>query len=349
MDMENHDQALNISMSNRMFVDDSFNELYSDTILKKVTMVFYFAGSILGLLLEVGIIWYERYGNHRYRTVISQLFSTISWLVVAYLLIVHLPEGIRYLVGPLDPTYCDVHNLLKNFIASCTVLTLDCIIVLRYIFIFKWKGLVVVNDDMITCFLQLTILIGGLWIAAVKRLSLGRMPLNYFMCTGMNPNEINKSELVPKKYDTSGLLVCVSFVLHILVFAKIFMYQREMEKKLSSIKLGIIKSSGVIVPPLNSAWTAENQKRSLTLPKSMGDLLTQFLCLAYVVSYTVLHFVMNGMTLAELNEYQNRWIIYWNQLIGTSVVVLGISTTYYIRNPYVSKAIWRNIKENLRL
>ena len=349
MDMENHDQALNISMSNRMFVDDCFNELYSDTILKKVTMVFYFAGSILGLLLEVGIIWYERNGNHRHRTVINQLVSTISWLVVSYILIVHLPEGIRYLVGPLDPTYCDVHNLLKNFIASCTVLTLDCIIVLRYIFIFKWKGLVVVNDDLITCFLQLTILIGGLWIAAVKHLSLGRMPLNYFMCTGMNPNEINKSELVPKKYDTLGLLVCVSFVLHIFVFAKIFMYERTMEKKISSIKLGIMKSSGNIVPPLNSAWTAENRKKSLTLPKSMGDLLTQFLCLAYVTSYTILLFVMNKMSPAGLNEYQNRWIIYWNQLIGTSVAVLGISATYYLRNPSVSKAIWRNIKENLGL
>ena len=347
--MEDHDEALNISMPIRMSEDDCFNELYSDTILKKVTMVFYFAGSIFGLLLEFGIIWYERNGNHRYRTVINQLFSTISWLVVSYILTVYIPEGIRYLIGPLDATYCDVHNLLKNFISNCIVLTLDSIIILRYIIIFKWKSLVVVNDDLIACFLQLTILIGGLWIAAVKRLSLGRMPLNYFMCTGVNPNEINRIHNQSKKYDASGLLACVSFVLHIFVFAKIFMYERTMEKKISSIKLGIMKSSGNTVPPLNSAWTAENRKKSLTLPKSMGDLLTQFLCLAYVTSYTILLFVMNKMSPAGLNEYQNRWIIYWNQLIGTSVAVLGISATYYIRNPSVSKAIWRNIKENLGL
>ena len=352
MDLENHDEALNIFMSIRMFEGDYFKDLYSDTLLKKITIVFFFAGSIFGLLLEAGIIWYERNGNHRYRTAINQLFSTISWLVVLYILIVYIPEGIRYLIGPLDATYCDVHNFLKNFFWNCAVLTLDCIITLRYIIIFKWKNLAVVNDDLITRFLQLTILIVGLWITAVKRLSLGRMPMNYFMCTGINPDETNgnnKSGIVHKQYDTSGLLVCVSFVLHIFVFTKIFLYERKMEKKINSIKLGIIKSSGNIVPTVNSAWAAENQKRSLTLPKSMGDLLTQFLCLAHVFSSTILLFVMNKMSPAGLNEYQNRWIIYWNQLIGTSVVVLGISTTYYIRNPYVSKAIWRNIKENLRL
>ena len=158
---------MNISTPTQMIEEDHFKELYSDTLLKNVTLLFFFAGCIFGLILEFGIIWYERNGNHRYRTVINQLFSTLSWLVVSYILFVYIPEGIRYLTGPLNATHCDVHNFLAQFISSCIVLTLDCIILLRYIFIFKWTRFAVVNDDLIAGFLQLTIVMVGLWMSAV--------------------------------------------------------------------------------------------------------------------------------------------------------------------------------------
>ena len=57
---------------------DFFQEMYSDSILKQLTMVLFVTGASLGLALEFGIIWYEKNGDHRYRTVINQLFSTIS-------------------------------------------------------------------------------------------------------------------------------------------------------------------------------------------------------------------------------------------------------------------------------
>lgn len=119
------------------FEDDFFKELYSESTLKHFTIAIFFFGSIFGLFLEFGLIWYEKYGNNRYRTVINQLFSFVSWLVVAYIVFVYIPEGIRYLIGPLSETFCDVHNLLKNVLSICLVLTLDLIIIHRYISIFK--------------------------------------------------------------------------------------------------------------------------------------------------------------------------------------------------------------------
>ena len=350
--MENSKHIMNSSITTGMIEEDYFKELYTDTILKKMAILFFFAGTIFGLMLELGIIWYERNGNHRYRTVINQLFSTISLLVVAYILFVYIPEGIRYFIGPLDATYCDVHNFLKDFIWNCTFLTLDCIILLRYIFIFNWKSFAVVNDDLITCFLQLTILVVGLWISVVKRFSLGKMSMNYFMCAGINPdgeNANNNSEVIPKKFDTCGLLICISFVLHIFVFAKIFLYQREMERKMIKIKLGSINSSENIGSPLKFAWENGCQNRSSNMPKSMADLLTQILCLTFLTGSGITVFVMNKMSSNELNEYQNRWIVYWNQLVGEAVAVLGISATYYTRNPSVSKGIWRHLRENFGL
>ena len=92
--------TINKSSSFNKFEDDFFKELYSESTLKHITISIFFFGSIFGLILEFGLIWYEKYGNNRYRTVINQLFSFVSWLVVAYIVSVYIPEGIRYLIGP---------------------------------------------------------------------------------------------------------------------------------------------------------------------------------------------------------------------------------------------------------
>ena len=95
---------------------DFFKDLYSDSGLKQVTMAIFYIGVLFGWILDFGIIWYERVGgNQRYRTAINQLFSTVSWIVVSFIFFVYIPEGARFLVGPLDPTICDFHVFLKNF------------------------------------------------------------------------------------------------------------------------------------------------------------------------------------------------------------------------------------------
>ena len=53
----------------------------------------------------------------------------------------------------------------------------------------------------------------------VKMMSVGKMPLNYFMCLGKDPNEDNNAEppdLVFRKFDTAGIVVVVSFILNII-------------------------------------------------------------------------------------------------------------------------------------
>ena len=118
---------------------DFFAELYSDTWLKQLTIAFFFLGTIVGLFSELGIIWYERNGDHNYRTVVNRLFSTISWILVFWILLVYIPQGVRYLVGPLNETYCTIHIFLKTFFVCSAVLTVDSVTFLRYIIIFKFN------------------------------------------------------------------------------------------------------------------------------------------------------------------------------------------------------------------
>jgi hypothetical protein len=192
--MEKGPKDVNISTFTFPVEVDFFKEMYSNSGLKQVTIGIFFIGTIFGLILEFGIIWYERNGNHRYRTLINQLFVTISWLVISYILFVYIPDGIRYLIGPLNATYCDVHIFLQNLLLACIVLTLDCITLLRYCFIFKLSNFAVVNDDLLATFLQMTIVLLSLWMTVVRFMGVGRMPLLYFMCAGKNPNGENDTE-----------------------------------------------------------------------------------------------------------------------------------------------------------
>ena len=270
MDTDNITTPINISRSQVIPERDFFEELYSNTWLKQFTIGVFFLAAIGGLVLELGIIWYEKHGNHPYRSLINQLFSTISWLVVAYICFVYIPEGARYLMGPLNETFCDVHFFLKNMISNCILLTLDGIIFLRYIIIFKLFNFAVVNDDLLSQFLQMAIIALGFWMAGVKRISIGKMPIGYYMCSGKDPSlEYGKdaSATIGKKYDTFGLLVVISLVTNIFALGRIFFYQRKIEKSTKQIELGSSLVSSICLP--KQRQNQNQQKISLVFCKNL--------------------------------------------------------------------------------
>ena len=331
---------------------DFFEELYSESVFKQVTIGIFFFGSIVGAILLVGIVWYERNGPHRYRTVLNQLFSTISWISICYLLLVYVPEGIRYLIGPLPETFCDLHHSVKNFFTCCVTLAFDAIICLKYFFIFKWGRFSVFDDNFIVSFLQLTIFGLSFWMTLIKRMSVGRRSLNYFMCAGQNPNDKydeDSSETLPGQYDTTGFLVLVSFLLHIVISVKIFVYEHRMEKRTRRVELGRMNSgiSNDNNQERKVAWEENKEKstrRNSNLSKSMVDLTTLILCLAFLSVVAIITKIMNRTNPKELNLYENRWLAYFNQVIFVSFGVLGICVQYYAKNATLRNLIWRNVK-----
>ena len=327
--------------------EDFFAEMYSDSTLKQLTIGIFFFGSIVGVLSEIGIIWYERNGDHNYRTVLNQLFSTISLVTLSYLVFVYIPDGIRYLNGPLPPTFCDIHNFLKNFFGNCFILLLDCIICLRYIFIFKWGKYSVFDENFVASFVQISTLALSFWMALVKKMSVGRKPMNYFMCCGKNPNEGNVGEEddgIKRQYDTTGILALLSFTLHLIVSAKIFLYQRRMEKREDIVELGQLNNRNN--QGSNEDWGNRRQvrRKSSNFPKSMADLTTTMFSLSYSLVLAIATTAMNQTSPVDLNQYQNRWLAYFNQIIAFSFAISVICIQYYARNVAIRNAIWRNLK-----
>ena len=327
---------------------DFFSEMYLNTVLKHFTVATFFMGTFLGLLSMSGIIWYERRGS-RYRTVLNQLFSTLAWIVVWYIFLVYIPEGLRFLIGPLNETYCEVYIFLKNALFFGAFLTLDCISLLRYAFIFKLTNFAVVNDDMIARILNLSVAFVSVWLYMVKRMSFGTRLLHYCICAGKDPNERNEKsgrKSMPGKYNTTIILVCISVIVHIFVFTKIFLYQRKMEQDGENIELGHINTAEGHRQKPKEAWSDNRSKSQPSfLSKSIIDFTTQILSMMYLVIVSVLQGVMSSMEPSQLNHYSNRWYAYFLQIIGIAVAINVISWVYYARNMLVSRAIWRRIKE----
>ena len=318
--------------------NEFFKEMYSYSNLKVITIAIFFFGTVFGLVLEFGIIWYEKYGNHRYRTVINRLFAYMSKLVVIYIFFVYIPEGIRYMVGPLNETFCDAHNILKNILSISLVLTLDLIVIVRYICIFKHSNFAVINDDLLAVFFQITILVVGVWMAILKRMSIGKLPLNYYMCCGKNPSAESSSEI--KKFDTFGIVVILSFVMHIYAQTKIFFYQKGIENINQNISLGQMSNSDANNHIPNEEKRQEQVKHFRNIPQSIVDLSTQVLCVLFNVIFVAIITRMNQIEPSKLNNYENRWLAYFIQIIGIAICIIGIALQYYIKNYSAMKKMW---------
>ena len=190
----------------------------------------------------------------------------------------------------------------------------------------------------------------------IKRMSVGRRSLNYFMCAGKNPNDKDDEDstgLISTQYDTTGFLVLVSFILHIIISVKIFVYEHRMDKRTRRVELGRMNSgiSNDNNQERRVAWEENKEnsaRRNSNLSKSMVDLTTLILCLAFLSVAAIVTKVMNRTNPKELNLYENRWLAYFNQVIFVSFGVLGICVQYYAKNATLRNMIWRNVKALIR-
>ena len=123
-----------------------------------------------------------------------------------------------------------------------------------------------------------------------------------------------------------------------------------MERSTQKIELGRIN------PPRDdmnqdgsSAQATISHSMVRNMPKSMADLSTQALC----ILINLINVVVNAAIVRiakiepnELNKYENRWLVYYVQIIGIAVAILGISIQFYFNNRSSITAICRNFKHH---
>ena len=170
-------RQLSQNMGNATEEDDFFEEVYANGPFTPLSISVFSAGAVLATVGPLCIIWYERNCANRYRTIINQLFARLAFYILFYALFINIPEGIRFWHGPYNETYCEFLFILRNILMGSVLLTLDCILIFRYLFIFTVRNFAVICDDILAKIINMSILLIAFWSAFVKRMAPGNFPI----------------------------------------------------------------------------------------------------------------------------------------------------------------------------
>ena len=144
---------------------------------------------------------------------------------------IHLHFQVRYF-----ECYYIFHSFcLLNLRKTITQYLIDPLI------FFRLSNFAVINDGVLAVAINLSIALLVFWTLIVKRFAIGELPMNYYICLGIDPNKDKGAEYyqsAPKKYNASLILWIFCTLLHIFMWPKIFLYRRKAEKNTEPIELG---------------------------------------------------------------------------------------------------------------
>ena len=183
---------------------------------------------------------YDRYGlDHHRRTLINQL--SCAACLMLFIMNMTLTNLIAYvhLTGPQSKIFCAIIIFGSNFYLTLGLLYLDTIIIMRYLYIFKWKTIGAINDDVFALFATVNnILISVLFNFVVYKLGFADN-VNYHFCINVRPN--SSLSVVEKRdtklylrsqmfyFDVYCLVPTLSYLLHLIIFFKIFHFRRQQQ------------------------------------------------------------------------------------------------------------------------
>jgi hypothetical protein len=153
--MEIQDESSNISA--KVGTNDYFSGLFENRASKIIGIVLTLLSMCINIPLYYSIIYFEKYGSDKKRTVLNKLVSSVCWCGVYFNVLGLVPEIVRYCSWPLPTFICAVHYLIKNIILIQVMLFYDTITILRYLFIFWLKNPSNFWDDFWTTYLNIWI------------------------------------------------------------------------------------------------------------------------------------------------------------------------------------------------
>lgn len=95
---------------------------------------------IIGFPFLWSIIWFEKYGVDKTRTIINMLVSRIALNLMNFLTLDQIPEIVRYIIGPLPDFVCLCQVIFRDSFTLIALPHIDAIVIIRYLFIFWLKN-----------------------------------------------------------------------------------------------------------------------------------------------------------------------------------------------------------------
>jgi len=170
--------------------NDFFGPVYELGTMNITLNFVCFAYTILMVPLLVSMIWFDWYGSDMKRIFIHRLVSSLAFTAMCQLILVQIPEILRYITGPLPNWFCFWHYVLKSTIAMQEILYFDIIALLRYLFIFSLRNPATFQDEFWNCFINILVVSLSFLSQVIFAYLPGRQPLTYYFCTGQIPSGV---------------------------------------------------------------------------------------------------------------------------------------------------------------
>ena len=303
--------------------NDYFEFLMENTFIRIYSIVICSINVMVVPLMLYSIIWFDKFGSDKKRTILNMLVSIICWTGIEFNFIIQATEIIRFLYGPLPELYCSLKSILRAAYITQVFLFFDGIACMRYIFIFFLKNPAAFRDDFWCFFINIWVKAFSLIVEIVIHNLLAHHKMNYYICSGLDPTEDFKKPL--KMY---GVVEIGSMFVNIFIWSHIKVYKSKSER-LSAQKSGILKRDFLV------------DLKGETLASFTSNLMN-ILGLALVTVSTIYH---SSLKPEDIYNHKSFLFLHYLVIPGISVIVFVI--IFYIRHKPLRRVIFTEIKEIL--
>ena len=310
-----------------LFSDESTEDFYHGFFQMRLSLILFASYSVIVTPIAIGflysIIWYEHNGSESRRTLVNQLVSPICWTCIAYIAIPQSVDFCRYFNGPHSHVLCNLNLYMKNVLTVMFMLFLICIAISKYVSIFVLKNPLVFLDDFWCRAICLWAFLISSLIQFVLDFLPGKYQLNYFICTGKNPEfDANKELKVLRHYSLLGGCI-LALAVSIFVRIRVSYYKKKVNSQADHL---VINSF---------------DKKLLT-----GDLIPITLGILSIFQL-MLVYKMQTLDMTKMDVYPNYLYIYYHHFWLLPNFSLILTILYYARNQPLREMVVRELKNML--
>jgi hypothetical protein len=302
-----------------------FEAIDSTNLQKTSLVVISVISSLIIIPAAFSLIWYEKFGSDKRRTLINKLVSALCWNGMVFLSTCQLAYAVRFYFGPLPKLVCFWLFVIRKAIVINLVLLATAMTLTRYIFIFWLKNPAAFNDEFWFVFVNLWIA-GLSFITQFLRGSIpGSQLLEYSICSGEDPSTILSSPPFMR-----GIFELLSLIIHIYAHLRIIIHKR---KEAATI------GPSIFAKFFKNMILQDLEKQSLTC------FAINFACSLLLALGTVSIVLIKIRSCMDLKDNLNSILIVYSYLIHPNLSAVCLIAMYLLRNKLIFPFILREIKD----
>ena len=273
----------------------------------------------INICLAYGIIWFVKYATNNKRTLVNKILAAIFWIGIHYFLFCQYSDTFQFIFGPFSENYCILQAALKTCLKHQVLLYFDFALIVRYSFIFWVKNPAAVCEDywiiMIKCFV---VVISYILTVVIYVLPM-RKPFGFYLCANVDPTpDLNDHERL------HGVIELFSILLHITVNLRISIFKLKINQTIF--------------------FSRENFYKVIE-KQSIGSITTSILSLCILLTLAAIRSKINSLSMTEINEYPNYYLLYCCQLILPNMLSFAIICLYYINHVPLRERLFSTLQQ----